>query len=456
MFSFIPLIVYGPTGLESESFFDIFLDNSSNLFLLYLITFIFIYSMFLKKFSKSHSFINYMILFLQQGLFFVILLLSLDYSLFATSSYYYSLSFFFNKDPLIIVFKIFIIFITLALFHTSINYFKHANIKIFEYPILILFSVLAIFFLLSSTDFFTTYLSLELLSFCFYILASLKRYSNLSIEAALKYFSLGSFSSIIFLFGVSLVYGYFGTLHFFEIYTLLSVTDGVIKFNNFFFFGLIFILVGLLFKLAIFPFHYWIADVYEGAPTVVTAYFATIPKIVFLVVFVKIYFAICVQFFYLFSNVLLVVGVLSIIISFFLSMYELKIKRFLAFSAIGHLGYIFVILSIFSVFSLEVFFIYLFVYIISSLNIFAILLIFRTNKTFYELKNMFELPLVSNSNTLLGLIFSLMFLSIAGIPPFAGFFSKFYIFYFLIEFENYFVAGIVILMSIISSIYYIS
>jgi len=199
----------------------------------------------------SYDYVNFVIYFTLPFILFFLLFLYLQFSV---PGFFFDSAFAVSK---IIVFsKIFVICVILVIFILSLDYFKSERLQLFEYPIIILLSTLGMFILISANDFIVFYLALELQSFCFYILASLKRYSNLSIEAALKYFILGSFSSGVFLFGISLLYAFYGTINFTEINQLIFFSDIYFTYFSVATFGLFFISVGLLFKLAIFPFHF--------------------------------------------------------------------------------------------------------------------------------------------------------------------------------------------------------
>jgi len=188
---------------------------------------------------------------------------------------------------------------------------------------------------------------------------------------------------------------------------------------------------------------------------IVTAFFAVIPKISFLLVYIKLYGFVFVELYFFTSHFLLPLGLFSILAGILLSLYATKIKRLLAYSAITHMGYLVVTLSFISVINLDIFLIYLVTYILSSIGVFAILLSFRKNYYFYKFRNLTELSILLRANPFLALIFSVQLLSSAGIPPLAGFFGKFFVFSFLLEQEEIYIAGIVILLSVLSSIYYI-
>lgn len=243
----------------NDLYFDLF-SNSFFLFveivLLIFFVFIFLFELYLIDYSSNQNYVNYLIYFLLPGLFFFIYFLIVDLLIFENFFTLYFFNFTFNINFFIVFSKVVILFSIIFVFILSLNYFDFEKFQVLEYPLFLLLSILGMFLLICTADFFVLYLLLEFVSFCFYIMASLKRYSNLSIEASLKYFILGSFSSAVLLFGLSLFYGFFGTTSFFEISVLLFSIDILVENYFIFLFGLIFISVGLLFKLAVFPFHF--------------------------------------------------------------------------------------------------------------------------------------------------------------------------------------------------------
>jgi len=235
-----------------HDFIRIFWGFLPEVYLFSIILVLLFYTLYLRKYSVGSDFVNFVIRFFFPFLIVLILLLSLQLD--------YSMIFFngcFLINSLIVFSKLLISIALFFIFIISLDYFKFEKFQVPDYVIIVLLSVLGMFLLILSNDFIVLYLALELQSFCLYILASLKRYSNLSIEAALKYFILGSFASGSLLFGVSLLYGYFGTTNFFEINILLSYQD-LIETDYFIIvvLGLLFVSVGILFKLGIFPFHF--------------------------------------------------------------------------------------------------------------------------------------------------------------------------------------------------------
>lgn len=336
----------------------------------------------------------------------------------------------------------------ILVFCISLGYFDFERFQVFEYSLLLMLSVFGMFVLVSVNDFILLYLSVELQSFCFYVLAGLKRYSNLSIEAGLKYFILGSFASALLLFGISLIYGFFGTLNFNEVYYLFFFDSGLLL-------AVLFITVGILFKLGLVPFHFWLPDVYEGSPMIVTTMFAVLTKFSFLVLFVKLYYFVFFGIMYVFNYLFLFLGLLSIVFGSIMSLYQTKIKRLLAYSGISHMGFMFIALSLFSVNGLFVFLVYFLIYIVLSVGIFSVVLAFRVERNFYKLRNLVEFSSLLKANFFLAVIFSFILLSFAGVPPLSGFFGKFLLFHALVESNNYFLALSVLLLSVLTTVYYI-
>ena len=260
----------------------------SQFYFVFFIILVLLFSLIIKHYKKIYFF-NYLCYFVISGLFIYILILSylltqesLTYNLFLDEQ--------FSISKFILFAQILICTISICVFVSMIDYFNNENFISFELPILMLLCLQGMFLLISSNDLFITYLAIELQSLSLYILASLKRYSNLSIEAGLKYFILGSFASGLLLYGISLVYGFVGSTNYNNIYIFLWTTSLSNDFSLGIIIGFIFILSGLFFKLGIAPFHYWIADVYEGSSTIITYFFSVLPKISIFISLVKIYF----------------------------------------------------------------------------------------------------------------------------------------------------------------------
>lgn len=184
-------------------------------------------------------------------------------------------------------------------------------------------------------------------------------------------------------------------------------------------------------------------------------FFSILSKFVFLILFVKVFCFTFFRFFFFLSYFIFIIGLVSILVGILLALYELKLRRLLAFSAISHVGYILLGFSSFSLYSLDLFILYLFIYIITVINVFAVLLFIRFQRSFFELKYLIEFALLTKTNFFLAVIISLVLLSFAGIPPFAGFFGKLYIFISLLEFHNYFLVGLAVFLSVLNSVFYI-
>lgn len=428
----------------------IYIILAPEMFLLTLIIFFLLYISIFNKYNQNVLFIKNMIIFV------VIYLLVELKILFIVYSFNLQLSYFndqFIINNFVVFIKLLLTIVVIFFFLSMYDNIDNENYLNIELPILILISLMGMFILVSANDLFIMYLALELQSLSLYILCSMKRYSNLSIEAGLKYFILGSFSSAILLFGISLIYGFLGTTNYYDIVICLYPES---FYNNItgVYFGIGCILIGLLFKLGIVPFHLWIADVFEGSSNIITYYFAVVPKIAILFVFYRIFFIVFVNSLYIFSFFMLICAILSIFIGSILALYQVKIKRFFAYSAIAHMGYILLSISLGSYWSIYVSFYYLFVYILISLNIFTIyLVLYKQDNS--SLKNITDGVSILHSNFLLAFLFVIGLLSIAGIPPLAGFFGKLYVFSLLIETGNYFLALFVVLMSVLSCVYYI-
>lgn len=357
------------------------------------------------------------------------------------------------NDTLIINIKIILLICILIIFlfmFTLQN--KHSEIYLnFENFSLILLCLAGIFIFLNSNHLFVLYLGIELQSLSLYILCCLKQYSNKSLEAGLKYFIYGSFSSLILLFGISLIYFLFGCLNLNDV-NLLIVTL-ISEDNIILHIGLICILIGFLFKLAVFPFHWWLADIYEGSSDIITFFLAVIPKLPFFYILYRLYILLFSNFI-LYSYILIACGLLSILIGTILALYVIKIKKLLAYSSVVHMGYMIIVLSLGSKIGMAIAFYYFLIYIFTTINIFSIFLAIKTSYV-YLFGNVTDFVYLKNSNKLLALITIVTLLSLAGIPPFMGFYGKLYIFNILISSGYYYICLLLLLLSILSCVYYI-
>nr|YP_009138090.1 NADH dehydrogenase subunit 2 [Lobosphaera incisa]AKF78648.1 NADH dehydrogenase subunit 2 [Lobosphaera incisa] len=387
----------------------------------------------------------------QQAIFFTIILIS-NNPLTHGVIFYNSLV----VDDFTLFFKIVVLCGAFFSILISLDYIKKEGLNLFEFIILILLSTCSMLFLISSLDFISMYLAIEFQSLCFYVMAALKRNSEFSTEAGLKYFLLGAFSSGILLFGCSLIYGFTGVTNFSELGKIFTYfgEPGLRGCEL----GMIFILVGFLFKLTAVPFHMWAPDVYEGAPTSVTAFFSIAPKVSVLAVFVKLFFSGFYDFMIPWQTVCILSSLASMIWGSLAAMSQNKIKRLLAFSSIGHIGYMLIGICCGTVEGLQALFIYLVIYIVITVNLFAIVLTPLTRDFTHSLQRVkytTDFAQLGKTNTILAITLTVTMFSIAGIPPLAGFYSKAYLFFAAMSSSQYLLALVGVITSVISCFYYI-
>ncbi len=355
-------------------------------------------------------------------------------------------------DPLILSIELICLIFMLILIWGSYDYFRNAILPVYEFTCLVLFSLLGLFFLLKANDLFVLYLSIEVQSMALYILVVLRSNSNYAIEAGLKYYIFSVFLTLCLLFGISLLYSELGTITFNDL-NLILAENFVTEFENRVKFGILFIVCGLLFKLAIFPFHGWIADIYLGANLACVGFLATIPKIIFLFTLIKIIFLFSFVKFEL-SLLLGILGSCSIIIGTIVGLYQVKILRVLAFSAMVNIGYIVLAISLQSIEGLIASIYSMVVYSLGILGIFLILMSYRS-KDMWEIKFIVDLREILKVNKLIAFIFAMFIFSLAGLPPFAGFCGKFFIFLAMIKQGEYLYVVILFLFSILTAVYYL-
>lgn len=320
----------------------------------------------------------------------------------------------------------------------------------FEYPILVLIATLGMMLLVSANDLISLYIAIELTSLPLYILASIRRDNMLSSEAGLKYFTLGSLASGMLLFGSSLIYGFSGTTSF-ETLQLLFATNST--FSPGIIVGMVMLIVALCFKVSAAPFHMWTPDVYQGAPTPVTAFFATAPKVAGVVIFVRLLGDHLASLIMQWQDIMILIAILTMLIGAFGALLQTNIKRMLAYSSIGHVGFLMAGLASGNIAGAQAILIYLALYIFMTLGIFACLLILKKDGRYIE--SIKHLAGLSRHKPLLALSITLLLFSMAGIPPLAGFFAKMYILLAAIEAGLYPLAVIGVLASVISAFYYI-
>ena len=338
------------------------------------------------------------------------------------------------------------------------------KINSFEYIIILLFAILGLFLLCSANDFITTYLALELQSLSFYVLAAFKKKTLYSVESGLKYFILGSFSSGLFLFGSSLIYGALGTINFSEIKDLFIFNNNTLQLSLLFvetsdyvIIGLLFIFVSLFFKLALAPFHLWSPDVYENSPTSSSFFFAVVPKISIFIVILRFSYYVFFNSLAWSQEIIAFVAIASVVVGSLGGLEQKKFKSLLAYSSITHMGYLLITFVSESFEGFQMLFCYLIVYTISGLCIWSIFMLTQLKKVDVKKQNkdLADFTLLNKSNSMLAVILITALFSIAGLPPMIGFVAKLNIFLIAVEKTMYFLALFSIFFSVISTFFYL-
>ncbi len=332
----------------------------------------------------------------------------------------------------------------------SSGFLKEEGGKPFEFIILMLFSLAGMMLMISASDLLSLYMALEMSSLALYVLASFSRDNQKSSEAGLKYFVLGALASGMMLFGMSLVYGFAGSTSFADLAHLFAkqylVSKGVVV-------GLVLIMVGFCFKLSAVPFHMWTPDVYEGAPTPVTAFFATAPKVAAMALFTRFLMGPFAHASGQWQQVVVFVSLTSMLVGAFGAITQTNIKRLLAYSSIGHVGFMLMALAAANHSGVQALLIYLSVYIFMSVGMFgAVLLMKRGGKAVENIK---DLSGLSQTNPLLAVVISICVFSMAGIPPMAGFFGKMYVVLAAIDGGLAWLAVVGVCTSVVGCYYYL-
>jgi NADH-quinone oxidoreductase subunit N len=320
--------------------------------------------------------------------------------------------------------------------------------RIFEYAILVLLSTLGMMVLISAGDLIMLYLGLELMSLALYVVAASNRDNAKSTEAGLKYFVLGALSSGMLLYGASLIYGFTGTVSFAGIAAVAKTGSiGIV-------FGLVFLLAGLCFKVSAVPFHMWTPDVYEGAPTPVTAFFASAPKVAALAVFTRVTLTAFPGIVPQWQQIVVFVSIASMALGSFAAIGQKNIKRLMAYSSIGHMGFALVGLAAGTAEGAQGVLVYISIYVAMTLGSFAVILTMKRNGQHIE--NISDFAGLSRTNPLVAFMFAMLLFSLAGIPPLAGFFAKFYVFVAAIKAGLFTLSVIGVLSSVVGAFYYLT
>ncbi len=319
----------------------------------------------------------------------------------------------------------------------------------FEYPILVLLSTLGMLLMISANSMISLYLGLELQSLALYVVAAINRDNVRSTEAGLKYFVLGALSSGMLLYGISLVYGYTGSTSFETIASALAGGERQLGLV----FGLVFVLAGLAFKISAVPFHMWTPDVYEGAPTPVTAFFAAAPKMAAMALTVRVTVEAFQPIALDWQQIIAFISIASMLLGSFAAIGQKNIKRLMAYSSIGHMGYALVGLAANSEAGVRGVAIYMLIYMVMTLGTFAFILAMRRNNQ--NVEEIGELSGLASTNPMMATILTILMFSLAGIPPLAGFWGKWYVFLAAIDAKLYALAVIGVLASVVGAFYYL-
>ena len=330
---------------------------------------------------------------------------------------------------------------------SSSKYLKVTKIFKIEYPILLLSSILGMLIMISSNDLIVFYMGLELQSLALYVLASFDRNNKLSSESGLKYFVLSALSSGLLLYGCSLLYGFAGSTNFDEISANIDQVQYGLTL------GIVFILVGLAFKISAVPFHMWAPDVYEGSPTSVTIFFAILPKIAALTVLIRFLYVPFINLIEQWQVIIIFLSIASMIFGAVAAIGQKNLKRLMAYSSISHMGFALAGLSVGSNGGIQSSITYVSIYLFMNLAFFSCLFMLRKEERYFE--NIDDLSGLSKNHPILSLSLLIVLFSLAGIPPLAGFFAKFYIFLAVLEKEMYYLAIIGLLSTVVAAFYYL-
>jgi NADH-quinone oxidoreductase subunit N len=329
----------------------------------------------------------------------------------------------------------------------SAEFLSDPSRRIFEYAILVLLSTLGMMVLISAGDLIMLYLGLELMSLALYVVAASNRDNAKSTEAGLKYFVLGALSSGMLLYGASLVYGFTGTVSFAGIAAVVKTGSvGIV-------FGLVFLLAGLCFKVSAVPFHMWTPDVYEGAPTPVTAFFASAPKVAAMAVFARVTLTAFPGIVPQWQQIVVFVSIASMVLGSFAAIGQQNIKRLMAYSSIGHMGFALVGLAAGTTEGAQGVLVYLAIYVVMTLGSFSVILSMKRNGEHVE--KISDFAGLWRTNPALALFFAMFLFSLAGVPWLAGFFGKFYVFTAAINAGLFTLAVVGVLASVVGCYYYL-
>ena len=355
----------------------------------------------------------------------------------------------FRSDGFSNFFKVLILLSAAIILALSKEYMERSNLLNFEYSALICLSVVGMMIMVSANNLMAVYLGLELQSLSLYVIAAFRRDSLKSTEAGLKYFVLGALSSGLFLYGASLIYGFTGTTSFTQISGVISVeglSTGTL-------FGLVFLLAGMAFKISAVPFHMWTPDVYEGSPTPVTAFFATVPKLAAVAMLARLLFDAFGDAISDWQQILIFLSIASMLIGSIAAIGQNNIKRLMAYSSISHIGFALIGLAVGTSEGLSAVLIYLLIYVVANFGVFAFIL--NMQKDGVSVTEITALSLYSQVNSARAFCLSVIILSLAGLPPLVGFFGKLFIFRSAVDADLVALAVVGGLSSVLGAFYYL-
>lgn len=332
----------------------------------------------------------------------------------------------------------------------TVGHARSEQLDRFEFPVLLVLATLGMMLLISANDLLALYLGLELMSLALYVVAAINRDSLRSTESGLKYFVLGSLSSGMLLYGMSLVYGFTGNTGFDEIAAVLTAETRSLGLV----FGLVFVLAGVCFKISAVPFHMWTPDVYEGAPTPVTAFFAAGPKVAAMAILVRVVSEAFMPVFADWQQILVFVAIASMLLGSFAAIGQRNIKRLMAYSSIGHMGFALVGLAAGTETGVSGVILYMLIYMVMTLGTFACIMAMR-RKEGDNVENVDDLAGLASTKPFMAVVLTALMFSMAGIPPLAGFFAKYFVFVAAIEAKLYALAVIGVLSSVVGAYYYL-
>lgn len=356
----------------------------------------------------------------------------------------------FIADPYSFIMKGIVVTGSIVALLLSLPYWKRNQQGKPEYPVLIVLATVGMFSMVSANDLLTLYVGLELQSFALYILASFQRENRFASEAGLKYFFLGALSSGILLYGMSLVYGYAGTTNYL---TLSQSVQAAHAMQPGLIIGLVMVLSGMAFKIAAAPFHMWTPDVYQGAPTPVTAFFAMAPKAAAFGMIIRLLYGPFAGLSGQWQQVLMAMAFLSVIVGSFAGLRQTNVKRLMAYSSIGHVGFILLGLAAGTISGMQMALLYIMIYIVMSAGAFAVILSLYQDEEWKE--DIQSLAGLAKTRPVLALSFAVILFSMAGIPPLAGFLAKLYVLKAAVEANMIALSVVAVLASVVSAYYYL-